>query len=263
MVSPATFGSIVDAAGNTVTVADAPAPDGVHITVSGSGTAKSVFRACGFDTIQLAPPGDLILTCASVKLKVTVGVATVVLGGGITTISVPAGAAAEVSDLGGGKFTVANQAGSSAPVTVTTNGVPTTVAIGGTSTVPVVTVANLCTLTKQYVKSSAKYAALTAKQKQTIDASADAACARIQSITPQADCHTEGRSDRLLQEDSASARRSRLAHPDTNNDVNQTREQPLNGALRGEPLMRVGSASTLGYDGQCECGRHVGRRRPC
>jgi TRAP-type C4-dicarboxylate transport system substrate-binding protein len=70
-------------------------------------------------------------------------------------------------------------------VTVTTNGVPTTVAVGATSTVPVVTVANLCTLTKQYVKSSAKYAALTAKQKQAIDASADAACARIQSITPK------------------------------------------------------------------------------
>ena len=180
-----TFGAIVDDAGYTVLVTDAVAPDGVHVTVTGSGTAKAVFSACGFGTIRLAPGSDIVLTCGSVKLNVTTGSAEVELGGGITTVSIPAGAIAEVSDLGAGKFSVQNQQGSTAPVTVTTNGVASTVAAGSTWTVPVVTIGNLCALTKQDVQGSARYKALTVKQKQGADALANAACSILQAIGPK------------------------------------------------------------------------------
>ena len=99
-------------------------------------------------------------------------------------VTLGAGAAAELSDLGAGKFKVATAAGS-APVTVMTNGVTTVVAAGATSTFPVVTAQNICTLTKIDVQGSAKYAALTAKQKQAVDALANAACAVVQAITPK------------------------------------------------------------------------------
>ena len=183
-VTPTTSGAIVDPAGNTVKITDASAPDGVRITVAGSGTAKSVFSACGFGTIQLAPGSDVILSCGSVKLKVIAGSASIVLGGGITVVTLVAGAAAELSDLGAGSFRVATAPGS-APVTVKTNGVTTLVLAGATSTLAVVTAQNICNLTKLDVQSSAKYAALTAKQKQTVDALASAACAVVQSITPK------------------------------------------------------------------------------
>jgi Tol biopolymer transport system component len=181
-----TSGAIVDAAGNTVAVTDAPSPDGVRITVTGTaGAAPAVFSACGFDTVRLVPGTDAVLTCGSVKLKVTAGRAEVQLGGGITVVSIPAGAIAEVSDLGAGKFTVQNQSGSTAAVTVTTNGMPSTVTAGSTSTLPVVTIGNICGLTVQDIHGSAKYRSLTAKQKQAVDALANAACTVLKTITPK------------------------------------------------------------------------------
>ena len=183
-VTPVTSGAIVDPAGNAVKITDAPAPDGVRITVTGSGAAKSVISACGFGTIQLAPGSDVTLTCGSVKLQVRAGSAAIVLGSGITVVTLGAGAAAEVSDLGAGAFKVATAAGS-ASVTVTTNGVATAVAAGATSTLAVVTAQNICNLTKIDIQSSAKYAALTAKQKQAVDALSTGACAIVQAITPK------------------------------------------------------------------------------
>jgi hypothetical protein len=178
-----TTGSIVDTAGYTIVVEDAPAPDGVHITVIGTGTTKAVFSACGFGTIRLSPGSDIILSCGSVKLTVTAGSAEVVLGGGITTVAIPTGTTAKVSDLGGGNFSAQNLVGPA--VTVTTNGSSSTVTAGHTSSLPVITIGNVCNLGKQYIKGSSKYIALTAKQKQAVDALATAACTILQGITPK------------------------------------------------------------------------------
>ena len=183
-LTPPTFGSITDAAGNTVLVDDAPTPDGVRITVTGTGTSQSVFSVCGFATLRLAPGADVVVTCGSVKVKVTSGSAQIVLDSGITVVTIPQGDTAKVTDLGNGSFTVANLAGPSA-VYVLTSGTTSTVAAGGTSTIAVLTPANLCLLTKSYVQGSAKYAALTAKQKQSLDTKAQAACDQIAQITPR------------------------------------------------------------------------------
>lgn len=180
-----TTGSIVDAAGLTIQVTDAPAPDGVHITVHGTGSSDAVFSACGFGAIHVTPGSDVILTCGSVKLKVATGVARVVLGSGITTVSIPAGATAEVTDRGSGSFSVSDSASSTAAVTVTTNGVVTTLSAGATSTLAVVTIGNVCGLTKLDIQGSARYRALTAKQRATVDALANAACSVLQTITPK------------------------------------------------------------------------------
>ena len=183
-LTPPTTGSIVSTGGNTVFVADAPSPDGVRITVSGSGSTNSVVNVCGFAALRLAPGADVVVTCGSVKVQVVSGGAKVVLDSGITTVSVPQGDTAKVTDLGNGSFSVANLAGT-APVTVTTNGTTSTVTPGGTSTIAVLTPANLCLLTKTDVQGSSKYAALTPKQKQAVDAIAQSACNQIAQITPK------------------------------------------------------------------------------
>jgi hypothetical protein len=140
-VSPPTSGAISDTAGNSVLVTDAPAPDGVHITVSGSGTAKSVFSVCGFATLRLPPGSDVIVTCGSVTVHVTGGSAEIVLAGGASTVAIPAGVTARVADTGGGGFTVQNLGGGT--LTTTTNGASSTIAPGQSASVdttaPVIT----------------------------------------------------------------------------------------------------------------------------
>ena len=176
-----TTGAILDSAGYGILVE--PAPGGVHITVTGSGTARAVFSACGFSTIRLSPGTDLILGCGSVKLKVSAGSAEVVLGGGITTVTIAAGSAAEVSDLGGGSFAIHNTG--TGPVAVTTNGSTSTLAAGGSSAPHVVAIANVCGLTKLDIQASSKYLALAAKQRKVVDGLTTAACAFLQQITPK------------------------------------------------------------------------------
>ena len=126
-----TTGSIVDRAGLTVLVTDAPAPDGVRMTVAGSGTARAVFTVCGFSTLRLGPGSDVTITCGSVKVQVAAGSAELVLGGGQTVVSVPAGVTARVTDTGGGTYKVEDLGGG--PVTVTVGGVVTTVPAGGST----------------------------------------------------------------------------------------------------------------------------------
>ena len=133
-ISPPTVGSIANAAGNSVLVADAPAPEGVHITVSGSGSAKSTITICGFATLQLLPGSDIVVTCGSVTVRVTAGPAELALRSGAVLVSIPAGVTAKVTDTGGGGFGIQHLAGSGG-VAVTTNGTRTTVAPGQTSSV--------------------------------------------------------------------------------------------------------------------------------
>jgi probable HAF family extracellular repeat protein len=143
--SPPTVGSITDAAGNTVLVEDAPAPEGVRITVTGSGSAKSVFSVCGFATLRLPPlppPGnEVTVTCHSVEVHAISGPAEIVLAGGASVVSLPSGASAKVSDLGGGGFSVENLGAGA--ITVTTNGTSSIVPAGSTASVdttpPVIT----------------------------------------------------------------------------------------------------------------------------
>ena len=179
------YGSIAATGGNVVAISDAPAPGGVHVTVTGPGTGPAVLNGvCGLGSISLTAGSDAVLTCGSVKVQMASGTATIALEGGITTIIVPQGDTAKVTDLGNGSFTVANLAGT-APVSVTTNGKTSTVAAGATSTVAVLTPANLCQLTRTDVTSSPKYQALTAKQKQTVDKATQAVCDVIGQVSPK------------------------------------------------------------------------------
>jgi probable HAF family extracellular repeat protein len=128
-----TSGSIVNANGHTVRVAEAAAPDGVRVTVTGAGTTKATISVCGM-TLQLAPGADVIATCGSLTITVIAGEATVVVGGGRVVVTVPSGAKAKVTDLGAGSYRVDN-VGTAGAVTVSLDGTPSSVAPGQTRTV--------------------------------------------------------------------------------------------------------------------------------
>lgn len=127
-----TTGSVTaNPSGLTITVADAPAPEGVQVSV-GPGSGQVTLTVCGGFTIRLNPGTTLSLTCGSVRLDVATGQAQVLLGDGTTVVTVPAGAEAKVTDSGGGSYAVENLAG--AP-TVTVDGVTSAIAPGSTTTV--------------------------------------------------------------------------------------------------------------------------------
>ena len=125
-------GSITDRAGLDVRVADLSAPDGVRVTV-GAGTGEVSLSVCSGFSVTVAAGSTVDVTCGSVKIDVIQGSAKVVLGGGLTVISVPEGVTAKVSDNGDGSFKVENLGGGD--VTVTVDGVTTTVGSGETSSV--------------------------------------------------------------------------------------------------------------------------------
>ena len=133
-----TSGSIVDDAGHTITVV--PDPDGVRITVTGTGTAKASFLVCSGFSLKLAPNNEVVVACGSVTVEVISGEATVELNAS-TVVSVPAGVTAKITDNGGGGFAIENLGGG--PITVTRNGTASTVNPGQTATVdtspPVIT----------------------------------------------------------------------------------------------------------------------------
>jgi Tol biopolymer transport system component len=178
-----TSGSLVATGGLQVTLSDAPAPDGIRVVV-GAGTGQITLRMCpGNFTVRLSAGSDAVLTCGSVTAKVTKGTAQVVLATDLSVVTIPAGVTAKVSNNPDGTYTVQNLGGGS--VTVTTDGTTSTVSAGATRQVAAVTPAGLCHLTQQYVKSSAKYKALSAKQRATIDATLDAVCKGIAVIVPK------------------------------------------------------------------------------
>ena len=49
-----------------------PAPDGVRITVAGTGTSKATFSVCGM-TLKLAPGSEVVVTCGSLTVSVIAG----------------------------------------------------------------------------------------------------------------------------------------------------------------------------------------------
>jgi alpha-tubulin suppressor-like RCC1 family protein len=127
-----TSGTITDRAGLEVTIADEAAPDGVKVTV-GPGIGKVTLSVCGGFTLKVAAGSEVVVTCGSVKVEVLQGSAEVVLGGGLTVISVPSGVTAKVSQNPNGSYTTENLGGGS--LTVTIDGVQTTIAAGQTKSV--------------------------------------------------------------------------------------------------------------------------------
>jgi hypothetical protein len=134
-VTPPTYGSIVANGGLVVRVSDAPAPDGVQIVVgSGAVGAQAELSICGFGVV-LDAYTQTTVTCGSITLRVAAGTATVLLGGGTTAVSVPAGGAGKVTDTGGGTFSVANVGDVGSPsVSITVGGTTTEVPAGATAT---------------------------------------------------------------------------------------------------------------------------------
>ncbi len=125
-----TSGSITDRAGLPVAISNASNPSkGVHVSV-GAGSGSATIDACGY-THLFAAGTEADLTCGSTILDVTQGEVKVVSP--LTTITVPAGAQAEVSDNGDGTFDVQNTGDTN--VTVTTGDVTSTVAPGTSATV--------------------------------------------------------------------------------------------------------------------------------
>lgn len=133
-VSPSTFGSIVTTAGLSVRITDAANPDGVLIEVGAEGTdAQAELLLCGF-TVLLDPGTLTVVTCGSVTIDVSAGGASILLGGGLTIVGIPAGGVARVSESDDGSFAVENLGpAGSAELTVTVDGT-STILEGGEST---------------------------------------------------------------------------------------------------------------------------------
>ena len=90
-LTPATSGSVVPAANPVYGIVDASDPTaGVEITVgSGAPGAQVSLSVCGGFPLYVDVNSFVQLTCGSVDIKVT-RVARIVLGGGITVVSIPA-----------------------------------------------------------------------------------------------------------------------------------------------------------------------------
>jgi hypothetical protein len=103
--------------GYEVTVADLPDPDGVHITVSGTGTEKVTIALtnpvtglpCG--TIKLLPGSDVEVACGSIIVRVADGSPEVeIVLSDDTSLFVAANQTAEV-EISGGSFTILDVGG--------------------------------------------------------------------------------------------------------------------------------------------------------
>jgi hypothetical protein len=135
-LNPPTEGSVTPTADPVWGIVDASNPAaGVEITTgSGSGPPVSL-SVCGGTPLLVDPNSFVELTCGSVEVKVGSGRARIVLGGGITVVSVPAGGAAEVSDLGGGSYSVQNTGPAGSPsITLTVDGTTTALPPGPATT---------------------------------------------------------------------------------------------------------------------------------
>ncbi len=128
--NPDTDASIINPNGLSVTVTDAPDPDGINVVV-GAGSGSAELSSCG-SQVNVAADSTVVLTCASLVAEVVVGSAEVVLGGGLVVVSIPEGGKAEIADDGSGGFTVENLGPE--PLTVTVDGIGGTIDPGETTT---------------------------------------------------------------------------------------------------------------------------------
>jgi hypothetical protein len=180
--TPPTTGAIVSRNGLTVRIADAPDPlNGVQVSV-GPGSGYAALSVCGF-AVRASANSLSYMTCGSLSVRVLGGTVDVDLGGGITDVTVAAPVVAKITDVGAGAYSVQSLYGGD--VRVATNGVVQTVAAGRTTTVAVVTLANLCGLTRLDVTTSARYRALPPGTRLIVDALATAACNQLAAVTPR------------------------------------------------------------------------------
>lgn len=128
--SPATTGAIVNAAGLSVSITDAPDPQGALVAV-GSGSGFAEFEACG-QPVNVAAGSTVVLTCASLIVHVVTGSADIVLEGGDTVVTVPQGGMVEISDGADGGSIIENIG--TVPVTVTVDGASGSISPGETAT---------------------------------------------------------------------------------------------------------------------------------
>jgi hypothetical protein len=90
---------------------------------------------------------------------------------------------AKVSTNPDGTYAIKNLGGGN--VAVKLDGVTSTVAPGATKQVAAVTPGGLCHLTQKYIQGSAKYKALTAKQRAALDAQVNTICQGVAVIVPK------------------------------------------------------------------------------
>ena len=136
-LTPATSGSVVPAADPVYGIVDASDPTaGVEITVgSGAPGAQVSLSVCGGFPLYVDVNSFVQLTCGSVDIKVVSGSARIVLGGGITVVSIPAGGAARVADVGGGSYSVQNTGPAGSPsVSLTVDGTTSAILPGPPTT---------------------------------------------------------------------------------------------------------------------------------
>lgn len=116
--------------GQPILVGDLTDPDGVQISVGGV-SGQATIRVCGFFTMQVPAGSQLNVSCGSVIVEVVAGGPVVVELDGLesTSVSIPAGVSAEVSEPVGNDFTVEHRGGAGV-VTVSVDGVVTTIGPG-------------------------------------------------------------------------------------------------------------------------------------
>ena len=112
-----TTGTVTDTAGLTVSIADAPDPDGVAIRIRRRNWSRDSLRVR-----RLHPPRqrerEVVVTSGSVHARVVSGGASIVLGNGLTVVDVPAGGEAKVSGTEAAGYAVVNLGTPSISVTV-------------------------------------------------------------------------------------------------------------------------------------------------
>ena len=128
-VTPETTGSIIDTGGLAVSVSDSPMPEGVQVSV-GPGVGSVTLSTCAGGIPVVVPAGSTaVVTCGSVKVRVVIGSARIVLGGGVTIVTVPEGVTGYIDSNPDGSYLVKNlNTDGSLSLTVTVDGVSATVA---------------------------------------------------------------------------------------------------------------------------------------
>jgi hypothetical protein len=120
--------TITDPRGLTVTITDAPDPEGLDATAS-AGSGFAWVDACG-NKVKVNAGSSGRFTCASLIAETLVGSLEVELENGGTVVTIPQGGIVEVSDDPDGGSSIANLG--TIPVTVTVDGVPGSIQPGET-----------------------------------------------------------------------------------------------------------------------------------
>ena len=119
-----TIGAVIaNGTGVPVEFIDLPDPEGVRVVVKGT-TGQAKVHVCGFATLAISAGGETDVTCGSVTVGVITGPVEIVPdAGAFSTVSIPTGVTARLSDVVDNTFTVTHLSGEGS-ITVTVVGVP-------------------------------------------------------------------------------------------------------------------------------------------